>query len=66
MREDPNYYLVNCDLLMNNVFLDNEIREGFILRFKEIIKDEYKDYINGVNVNSILTLTPIKGIFLNI
>ena len=60
MREDPNYYLVNCDLLMNNVFLDNEIREGFILRFKEIIKDEYKDYINGVNVNSILTLTPIK------
>lgn len=59
MRDD-NYYLVNCDILMNNVFLDNEIREGFILRFKEIIKDEYKDYINGVNVNKILTLTPIK------
>lgn len=58
--EDSNYYLVNCDILMRNCFLDDEIREGFILRFKQIVKDEYKDYINGVNVNKILTLSPIK------
>lgn len=58
--EDNNYYLVNVDLLMRNCFLDEEIREGFILRFKQIIKDEFKDYINGVNVNSIVKLVPIK------
>ena len=58
--EDKNYYLVNVDLLMRNCFLDDEIREGFILRFKQIIKDEFKDYINGVNVNNIIKLVPIK------
>lgn len=57
--EDNNYYLVNCDILMRNCFLDDEIREGFVLRFKDIVKDEYKPYINGVNVNQIMKLVPI-------
>lgn len=61
--EDNNYYVVNCDILMRNCFLDNEVREGFILRFKEIVKDEYKPYINGVNVNNIIKLVPINDVY---
>ena len=60
--QDNNYYCINVDLLMRNCFLDDEIREGFILRFKDIIKEEYKPYINGVNVNKILKLQPIDSI----
>ena len=61
--EDNNYYVVNCDILMRNCFLDSEVREGFILRFKEIVKDEYKPYISGVNVNNIIKLVPIDDVY---